>query len=589
MSHPPSSAHPRRWWALAVLCAAQFIVILDTSIVGVALPALQRSLGLDPADLQWIFNAYVVAFGGLLLLGGRLSDLFGARRVFAIGFGVLTLASLAAGLADSAPVLLASRAVQGVGAALIAPSSLSLVMALFGARPAELGRALGFWGAAAAAGGTAGVFLGGVVTEWLSWRWTFLVNVPLGLTVIVATFAFLPRGARSQGTLDVAGAALVTAGAALLVYGIVALGGSPWAVESMLAAGALLVTFVLVQRRRRSPLVPLTIFRAPNLAIGNVVTALLGGAWVPMWFFLNMYLQETLGLGAFESGLALLPMTLTIMVLMIGVTGRLVARSGPRLSLILGLGTLAVALVLLARLPVDGTFVGHVLAPSLLAALGMAIAYVPSVIVATAGARPEEGGLASGLVNTSYQIGSAIGLAAMVAIASHVTRSAAGPSATAAVDGFAAAFSGAAVIASIAAFIAAFAVRRSRPAQAAHDETTTSRGASAMSSHANSATRSARIVVRNGYHPSRLEVAAGEPITLELTREDRSGCTREIVFPTLGITRLLPTGSQVKVELPASAEGVIPFHCGMDMVRGEIVVGPATRASGGGCCGGRDG
>lgn len=582
-----SPAHPQRWWALAVLCAAQFIVILDTSIVGVALPALQRSLGFDAAGLQWIFNAYVVAFGGLLLLGGRLSDLFGARRVFAIGFGVLTVASLAAGLADSPAVLLASRALQGAGAALIAPASLSLVMALFAARPAELGRALGLWGAAAAAGGTAGVFLGGVVTEWLSWRWTFLVNVPFGLLVLAATFAFLPRGTRTKGAIDLAGAALATAGTGLIVYGIVALGGSPLAIQAVVAGLVLLVVFVLVERRRANPLVPLAIFRAPDLAVGNVVTALLGAAWIPMWFFLNMYLQQALGLGAFESGLALLPMTITIMVFMIGFTGRVVARSGPKLALVVGLAALGFALLLMARLPVGGSFAGHVLAPSLLAALGMAIAYVPSVIVSTAGARPEQGGLASGLVNTSYQIGSAIGLAAMVAIASHVTGAA--PTAAAAVDGFSAAFYGAAAIAFLAAIIAAIAVRRVRPAQVAHDETTPSRGASAMSSNVASSAQPAHIVVKNGYFPSRLEVPAGKPVTLELTREDRSGCTREIVFPTLGITRLLPTGANVRIEIPASPEGVIPFHCGMDMVRGEIVVGaaqaPAERGAERSCCG----
>ena len=201
-----ASPDPRRWWALFLLCTAQFLVILDTSIVGIALPALQRALGFDAAGLQWIFNAYVVAFGGLLLLGGRLADLFGPRRLFAVGFAILTAASLAAGLAGDSTTLLVARAIQGAGAALIAPAALSLVMALFAARPAELQRALGFWGASAAAGGTAGVFLGGVITEWLSWRWTFLINVPIGALALTAAPAWLPAGARRGGAVDLAGA-----------------------------------------------------------------------------------------------------------------------------------------------------------------------------------------------------------------------------------------------------------------------------------------------------------------------------------------------------------------------------------------------
>ncbi|MCC6623546.1 MAG: MFS transporter [Deltaproteobacteria bacterium] len=443
-SAPSSSADSRRWLALAVLCAAQFLVILDTSIVGIALPAIQADLGFDASGLQWIFNAYVVAFGGLLLLGGRLSDLFGPRKVFATGFGILTAASLLAGLAPSAEVLLVGRALQGIGAALIAPASLSLVMALFGSRPAELGRALGFWGAAAAAGGTAGVFLGGVVTEWLGWGWTFLVNVPLGLLVLVATFALIPRGARRPGSVDVLGATLVTLGIGLLVYAIVAVESSSLALPALVASLVLLVAFVMLQRHRREPLVPLAIFRAENLAAGNIITALLGAAWIPMWFFLNMVLQQVLGLGAFDSGLALLPMTLTIMILMVGATGRVIGRIGPKRALVAGLALLTLALVLFAHMPADASFVGHVLLPSLLAALGMSLAYVPSVIVSTAGARAEDGGLASGIVNTTYQIGSAVGLAAMVAISG---------------DASTIAFQGAAVIALVATLVAALAVR----------------------------------------------------------------------------------------------------------------------------------
>ncbi|MBZ0237131.1 MAG: MFS transporter [Deltaproteobacteria bacterium] len=447
MSANPPSSDPRRWWALFLLCAAQFLVILDTSIVGIALPALQRALGFDAAGLQWIFNAYVVAFGGLLLLGGRLADLYRPRRLFAIGFGVLTAASLVAGLAATGPVLLAARAIQGAGAALIAPAALSMVMTLFAARPAELRRALGFWGASAAAGGTAGVFLGGVITEWLSWRWTFLVNVPVGVLVLLATRAWLPRGERQPGRVDVLGALTITGGLALAVYTIVTANAASGATTALLlgVSGLLFTAFALIQRAGRSPLVPRAIFRAPNLTIGNVVMALLGAAWIPMWFFLNMYLQEVLAFGAFESGLALLPMTLAIMFLMMLATERIVGRIGPKTALVIGLGVLGLALVLFARMPAGGSFAAHVLLPSLLGAVGMSLAYIPAMITATSGARAEDGGLASGLVNTTYQVGSAIGLAAMVAVSAS--------------GGYHAAFLGAAGIALGGAALAAFAVR----------------------------------------------------------------------------------------------------------------------------------
>jgi len=456
---------PRRWWALFLLCTAQFLVILDTSIVGIALPALQRALGFDAAGLQWIFNAYVVAFGGLLLLGGRLADLFGPRRLFGIGFGILTGASLVAGIATTGTTLLIARAIQGAGAALIAPAALSMLMALFAARPAELRKALGFWGASAAAGGTAGVFLGGVITEWLSWRWTFLINVPVGLLVLLAMNAWLPRGQRQRGSVDLAGAATVTSALGLAVYAIVTANEPDSGLRTgiMLAiSGALFITFATLQRIRNAPLVPLAIFRAPNLTAGNIVMALLGAAWIPMWFFLNMYLQEVLGYGAFESGLALLPMTLAIMVLMMLATEKVVGRIGPKSALVVGLGVLGVALVLFARMPVGGSFAADVLVPSLLGAIGMSLAYIPAMITSTATARPEDGGLASGLVNTTYQVGSAIGLAAMVAVAGSKTSAlmASGIDATSAMnDGFSSAFVGAAIIAFVAAGVAMVAIR----------------------------------------------------------------------------------------------------------------------------------
>lgn len=475
-----SSPDPRRWWALFLLCTAQFLVILDTSIVGIALPALQRVFGLDAAGVQWIFNAYVVALGGLLLVGGRLADLFGPRRLFATGFGVLTIASLVAGIASTGTTLLIARAFQGAGAALIAPAALSMVMILFGARPTELRKALGFWGASAAAGGTAGVFLGGVITEWLSWRWTFLINVPIGVLVLMATTSWLPRGIRQRGRVDFLGALTSTSGLALTVYSIVTANTASGARTMILLAisAVLFVGFALLQRGRKEPLVPLSIFRAPNLTSGNIVMALLGAAWIPMWFFLNMYVQEVLGFGAFESGLALLPMTLAIMLLMTKATERVVGRIGPKTTLVIGLGVLGLALGLFSRMPVGGSFVATVLLPSLLGAIGMSLAYIPAMITATMGARPEDGGLASGLVNTTYQVGSAIGLAAMVAVAGAKTSSwtSAGADRLVALnDGFSAAFAGAGVIAGAAAVLAALAIRMPRVENTAQNEAAGSR------------------------------------------------------------------------------------------------------------------
>jgi EmrB/QacA subfamily drug resistance transporter len=447
---------PKRWLALALLCAAQFIVILDTSIIGVALPAMQVDLGFTPGGLSWIFNAYVIAFGGLLLLGGKLGDVFGDRRIFVLGFAILTAASLVAGMATSKEVLLAGRALQGVGAALIAPTALAILMRLFGHNGAELRKAFGFWGAAAAAGGTAGVFLGGVITEWLSWPWTFLINVPLGLVVLIASPAVISYARPSGGRIDWFGAIAVTASLVTAVYAIATTEPGHWLSQQTLQllaiAATLLVLFVAIQRTRREPLLPLRIFAAPNLALGNILMALLGAAWIPLWFYLNLYLQQTLQLSALASGLALLPMTVTIMIVMVGFSGRLIGRFGIKANIALGLLAMGGALVLFTQVPANGDYFINVLPASLLAALGMALAYIPITIAGMSGARPEETGLASGLVNTTYQVGSAIGLALMVALAASTGSE--GDGTLRLLDGFHAAFTGAAVVAFIGAGVA---------------------------------------------------------------------------------------------------------------------------------------
>ena len=447
---------PRRWWALIVLAAAQFMVIMDTSIIGVALPEIQQAVGFSQSGLSWVFNAYVIALGGLLLLGGRLSDLAGARRIFILGFVILTGGSLLAGLAESSNVLLAGRVVQGVGSALIAPAALTLLMTLFGHDGRELTKALALFGAAAPAGGTAGVFLGGVITEWIDWRWVFLVNVPLGLAVLFASFRLLPVSVARRGSVDVVGAVAVTASLSLAVFGIVRAPDEGWlALETILSlsiAVTVFAAFVILQARMREPLMPLRIFRVPNLAAGNVVMALLGSAWVPMWFFLNLYLQQVLGYGAFEAGAALLPMTATIMVLMVAGTSRVAGRLGFKATLIIGLVVLSAGIGLLSLVRPEGGFLTDVLPATLIAAVGMSLAYIPAMMLSISSAPAEDGGLASGIVNTTYQVGSAFGLAVMTAIASAAGADQIGNAAQL-TNGFSAAFIGAAAIALVAGLV----------------------------------------------------------------------------------------------------------------------------------------
>ncbi|HEX6353118.1 MFS transporter [Actinophytocola sp.] len=458
----------RRWWALALIATAQFMVIMDTSIIGVALPRMQTDLGFSQGNLSWVFNAYVIAFGGLLLLGGRLSDLLGAKRVFAAGWVVLLAGSVVAGAADQVWLELTGRAVQGVGAALIAPSALTLLMMLFGAKPKELTKALALYGAAAPAGGTAGVFLGGVITEYLSWPWVFYLNIPIALVVLAATPALMPGGVARRGGTDLTGAVTVTLGLAAAVYAIVRAPEAGWGSTSTIvgltAAVVLLGAFLLLQAKRRNPLVRLAIFRTPDLAAANLAQLLLGAAWIPMWFFLNLYLQQVLGLGAFASGSALLPMTTVIMLLMIGVAPRLMARFGAKSMTVAGLAVLALGLGWLSLVRATGTFWIDVLPASLVAAAGMALAFIPSLGTAISSARPEEGGLASGIVNTSYQVGSALGLAAMTALASSLG---AGQTADTAglTDGLSAAFLGAAGIAVAGTVAAAMTLRQHRARQ----------------------------------------------------------------------------------------------------------------------------
>ncbi|MFF8771992.1 MFS transporter [Kitasatospora sp. NPDC015120] len=462
---PPAAPSPRRWTALGLIALAQFMVIMDTSIIGVALPEMQSALGFTQEGLSWVFNAYVVAFGGLLLLGGRLSDLFGAKRLFATGWAVLAAGSLLAGLAGNPGLELTGRAVQGAGSALIAPAALTLLISLFGARPQELGKALALYGAAAPAGGTAGVFLGGVITQYLSWEWVFYVNIPVAVGVLLATPGVMPAAPARRGSVDWLGALTVTAGLAVAVYAIVRAPETGWGSAStwlVLAGGVLLIlAFVALQAKRREPLMRLGIWRSPNLAGANLAQLLMAAAWIPMWFFLNLYLQQVLGLKAFASGAALLPMTAAIMLMMIVLAPRLIARFGPKPLVVTGLLALAGGMVWLSFARPDGSFAVDVLPASLLAAVGMSLAFIPSLGTALAVPDPAEGGLASGIVNTSYQIGSALGLAAMTALAAaNGSRELGDP--VALTDGFSAAFLGAAALAALGALVSALTLRTAK-------------------------------------------------------------------------------------------------------------------------------
>lgn len=471
-SNAMTNANPLRWKALFLLCLAQFMVIMDTSIIGVALPAIKEALGYSQNNLQWVFNAYVIFFGGLLLLGGRLSDLFGQRKMFMLGFIILSLASLLAGLAWSEESMNIGRALQGFGSALIAPAALTIIMQLFVANPKELNKAFGFWGASAAAGGTAGVFLGGVITEWLSWNWTFLINIPVGLFAILYSLYVLPKGTKSKGSIDLLGSLTVTAALVLAVYAIVTSEHNGWGAQTfglLAIAAVLFILFLIVQAKKKEPLVPLRIFRAPNLLASNIILATLAGAWIPLWFFLNLYLQQVLNYSAFLGGVALVPMTLLIMILMVGVMGRLVDKFGIKGNLVIGMLILAGSLLLFAgNTPEGGNFVTNVLWASLLGALGMSMAYIPATIASLSGARPEESGLASGLSNMSYQIGSAIGLAVMVAVSSSWTKGELdkGIDQIAALNtGFHSAFVGAAIIAVVGALIALIFIRKGKTSE----------------------------------------------------------------------------------------------------------------------------
>ena len=412
-----------RWLALWVLCLGDLMIVLDTNIVNVALPSIQADLGFSQTALAWVVNAYMLTFGGFLLLSGRLGDLYGNRRVFVGGVVAFTLSSIACGLAPSSALLVVGRAVQGLGGAAVSAVALALIMGLF-TDPAERAKAMGVFGFVMSGGGAVGVLLGGVLTGLFSWHWIFLVNVPIGIAVLVLSGRVLPAdGALAdRGPLDVPGAGLVTLALMIAVYGVVGGNEAGWTSTRTLAllgtAAVLLVAFVVRQATAANPLVPLRLFRLRNVAVSQVVGVLWAAAMFACFFLSALYLQQVLGYDALAVGLAYLPSCLVMAACSLGLSDKLVMWFGIRVPLTVGLALAGVSLALFSRAPVDGTYVADVLPAMVLLGIGAGIAFNPVLLAAMGDVEPHEAGLASGVVNTSFMMGGALGLAVLVAVSS---------------------------------------------------------------------------------------------------------------------------------------------------------------------------
>jgi EmrB/QacA subfamily drug resistance transporter len=428
MGSTASLAPKRRWSALALIVTAQFMVILDVAIVNVALPSIKSDLGFSQTGLQWVITAYAILFGGTLLLGGRLADLLGRRRLFVAGLALFAVSSLLCGIAWSAPSLIAFRGIQGLGGALLAPAALSLLMTTF-AEGRERNLALGIYGAASGSGAAAGVLLGGVLTSYLSWSWIFFVNVPVGVAAIALTPILLreSRADLPHRHFDFGGAATVTSGLMLLVYAMTRATsdgwGSPVTIGLLGAAVLLLAAFVLVEHRSRSPLLPLRIFRSRTLSAANVTIAIIGAVAFSEFFVLTLYLQEVLHYSPIRSGVAFSAFALSVVVAS-NVAQAVVNRIGVRATLTGGLVASAVSVAVLTRLPVHGAYFWDLFPAFVVGGAGMGFSFVPVTIASLTGVERADAGVASGLMNTSRQIGGAIGLAAVSTIAASATHGA---------------------------------------------------------------------------------------------------------------------------------------------------------------------
>ncbi|MFL5899433.1 MAG: MFS transporter [Solirubrobacterales bacterium] len=416
-----AAARDKRWIALILLCSAQFVVVLDASIVNVALPTIGEALDFTESSLPWVVNAYVLTFGGFLLLGGRLADLLGRRRVFMFGLVLFALASLAGGLASSSGQLIAARAVQGLGAAILSPAALSIVATTF-RDGAERNKALGIWGAVAGSGGAAGVLLGGVLTEGLGWEWVLWVNVPIGIAAAAIAPALIAESRNEDDVrhFDLAGATTITLGLSAFVFALLdaedAGWGSAQTIGTLVASAVLLTAFVAIERRSRAPLVPFSIFRIRTITGANVVGILVGASLFSMFFFISLYMQQVLGYTPIHAGLSYLPLAVSI-ILSAGIASSLVTRVGFKPILATGMLLITAGLLWFSQISTHGSFLADILGPSLLAAIGLGFAFVPVTIAAVSGVEDREQGLASGLINTSQQVGGALGLAALAAVA----------------------------------------------------------------------------------------------------------------------------------------------------------------------------
>ena len=415
-----------RWLALYTLCLASLMIVLDVTVVNVALPSIRQDLGFSETSLAWVVNAYLLTYGGFLLLGGRLGDLYGHRRLFLAGISLFTVASLLCGLSTTQGMLIAARTVQGLGGAVASAVSLSLMMTLF-TEPAERAKAMGIFGFVAAGGGSIGVLVGGVLTDVLDWHWIFLVNFPIGVLVVLLALRLLPgeRGPVISQRLDVAGAVTITAALMLAVYAIVNGNQNGWTSAETLgllgAAGALLAVFLVIESRVSAPLVPLRLFKLRNIAVSNVVGVLWAAAMFAWFFLAALYLQLVLGYNPLHVGLAFLPANLIMGAFSIGLSAKLVMRFGIRKPLAIGLSFAAVGMLLFVRAPVDGNFVTDVLPSMILLGIGAGMAFNPVLLAAMGDVEPSEAGLASGLVNTSFMMGGALGLAVLASVAASRT------------------------------------------------------------------------------------------------------------------------------------------------------------------------
>jgi EmrB/QacA subfamily drug resistance transporter len=465
-----------RWLALYVLCLGDLMIVLDGTIVNVALPSIRDDLGFSQTSLAWVVNSYLLTYGGFLLLGGRLGDLFGHRRLFLIGTALFTLASLACGIAGSQGFLVAARAVQGVGGAIVSAVAFSLLIMLF-QEPGERAKAMGVFGFVLSGGGVIGVLAGGILTDVLSWNWIFLVNLPVGIAVFALTLRLLPADGEpmATGRVDYAGAVTITGALMLAVYAIVNGNEVGWGTAQTLgmlaASGALLAIFLLIESRIASPLMPLSIFRNRNVSTANVLGMFLAAGMFAYFFFSALYMQLVLGYSPMEVGLAYLPGTVLWGASSLLLSDRLVMRFGIKPPLVVGLGLMTVALILLARMPVDGNWLIDVLPATLFAGLGAGIAFNPILLAAMSDVAPQESGLASGVVNTAFMMGGAVGLAVLVSLADARTESLGGPSDLAALNsGYHAAFILGAIFLVISAVVGATLLRVQKPSGAPHGE-----------------------------------------------------------------------------------------------------------------------